>query len=103
MATKAPHLLESSSLPPAQPVYVLRGHTAQVHAVHFLRDNLRLLSGDAEGWVVLWDVPIRRPVAVWKAHKDVILGVGTWGDDKIITYVRLPAGYISVLTGLQTW
>ncbi|KAK5165049.1 Astra associated protein 1 Asa1 [Saxophila tyrrhenica] len=88
MATEAPHLIQSSALPPAQPAYVLRGHTAQIHSVHFLRNNLRLLSGDAEGWVALWDVPIRRPVAVWKAHQDVNLGVGSWGDDKIITHGR---------------
>ena len=86
MANNPPHLLESSTLPPAQPVYVLRGHTAQIHAVHFYTDNLRLISGDADGWVVIWNVPIRRPVAVWQAHKDVILGVGSWGEDKIITY-----------------
>ncbi len=71
---------------PAQPVYVLRGHTAQVHAVHFLRQNLRLLSGDADGWVVLWNVPIKRAVAVWRAHKGAVLGLESWDDDRIITY-----------------
>jgi ASTRA-associated protein 1 len=85
MERDPPHLIQSSTLPPAQPAYVLRGHTAQIHAVHFLRDNLRLLTGDAEGWVVLWNVPIRRPAAVWRAHIDVLLGLGNWDDDKIIT------------------
>jgi len=79
---------QSSTLPPAQPVYVLRGHTAQVHSVHFLRENLRLLSGDAGGWVVLWNVPIKRSVAVWRAHAGAVLGLGSWGDDRIITYAR---------------
>ncbi|KAK0345111.1 Astra associated protein 1 Asa1 [Friedmanniomyces endolithicus] len=79
---------QGSSHLPAQPVYVLRGHTAQVHAVHFLRQNLRLLSGDADGWVVLWNVPIRRPVAVWRAHKGAVLGLGSWDDDRIITHGR---------------
>ncbi|KAK0274529.1 Astra associated protein 1 Asa1 [Friedmanniomyces endolithicus] len=73
---------------PAQPVYVLRGHTAQVHAVHFLRQNLRLLSGDADGWVVLWNVPIKRAVAVWRAHKGAVLGLESWDDDRIITHGR---------------
>ncbi|KAK1051381.1 Astra associated protein 1 Asa1 [Friedmanniomyces endolithicus] len=73
---------------PAQPVYVLRGHTAQVHAVHFLRQNLRLLSGDADGWVVLWKVPIKRAVAVWRAHKGAVLGLESWDDDRIITHGR---------------
>ena len=74
---------------PAQPVYILRGHSAQIHAVHFLRQNLRLLSGDADGWVVLWNVPIKRPVAVWRAHKGAVLGLESWDDDRIITYATL--------------
>ena len=80
------HLIQSSTLPPAQPTYVFRGHTAQIHAVHFLQENLRFLSGDADGWVVLWSLPIKRPVVVWKAHQGTILGVGSWDDDKIITF-----------------
>lgn len=80
-------LVQSSSLPPAQPTYVFRGHTAQIHALHFFRQNLRLLSGDAHGWVVLWSMTIRRPVAVWKAHSNAILGLGSWKNDRIITFV----------------
>src|ERR1700761_8378782 len=87
MTTGGSHLLQNSSLPPAQPAYVLRGHSATIHAVHFHNHNLSLLTGDAEGWVVLWSVPIRRPRAVWKAHKDTILGLGSWDEDKIITLV----------------
>ena len=85
MTSDIVHAIQSSTLPPAQPAYVLRGHSAQIHAVHFLRHNLRLLSGDADGWVILWDVPIKRPVAVWRAHAGSILGLGSWGSDRIIT------------------
>ena len=85
MPSEAIRSIQSSTLPPAQPAYVLRGHSAQIHSVHFLRQNLRLLSGDADGWVVLWDVPIKRPVAVWRAHTGSILGLGSWDDDRIIT------------------
>ena len=80
---------QSSSLPPAQPSYIFRGHTAQIHALHFARRNLALLSGDADGWVVLWDVPIKRARAVWKPHDGPILGLGYWDEDKIITYASL--------------
>ena len=86
-------LTQSSTLPPAQPAYILRGHSAQVHALHFCRGNLRLISGDADGWVVLWSIPIRRPVAVWKAHTATILGLGSWQDDKIITFVSTALEY----------
>ena len=93
MASQPPNLIQSSELPPAQPDYVLRGHTAQIHCVHFLRQNLRLLTGDADGWVVLWNFAVKRPVAVWKAHGGPVLGVGSWGgeEENIITCVSLDA------------
>jgi hypothetical protein len=80
-------ILQSSQNPPAQPAYVLRGHTAQIHATHFLRKNAYLLTGDADGWVVLWNTTTKRPDAVWKPHKTTILGLGTWVDERIITCV----------------
>jgi ASTRA-associated protein 1 len=89
--------------PPLQPRAILRGHAAAVHAAAFVRTGLagassrpstsrRLLTGDAEGWVVAWDLTTRRPRAVWKAHEGAILGLGEWaggsGDEgRIITYV----------------
>ncbi|KAF8445341.1 hypothetical protein BDZ91DRAFT_619343, partial [Kalaharituber pfeilii] len=70
------------------PVYVLRGHSAQINSVHFLRSNSRLLTGDADGWVILWKISSRRPVAVWKPHDGALLGAGAWGSDRIITHGR---------------
>ncbi|TAQ85930.1 hypothetical protein B7494_g5733 [Chlorociboria aeruginascens] len=74
------------SLPPVQPAYILRGHSAQIHNTTFIRANTRLVTADAEGWVVIWDLSIKRPVAVWKAHEGSILGSCEWGCDKIITH-----------------
>ncbi|KAH6698929.1 WD repeat-containing protein, partial [Verticillium dahliae] len=50
------------------PRTILRGHKAQVHALAFVGNNDRLASGDAEGYVALWDLTIMRPtaLAVWK-------------------------------------
>ncbi|EME78905.1 uncharacterized protein MYCFIDRAFT_43661 [Pseudocercospora fijiensis CIRAD86] len=84
----AQNLVQSSQNPPAQPAYILRGHSAQVHAVNFLRDNTRLLTGDADGWVVLWSTSTKRATAVWKAHSNAILGLRGWEHDKIITHGR---------------
>ncbi|KAK8052392.1 hypothetical protein PG993_003777 [Apiospora rasikravindrae] len=78
----------ASQLPLPQPKAVLRGHQAQVHATAFVRNNQRLASGDAEGYVVLWDLTIVRPRAVWRAHTNAILGIASWGADKIITHGR---------------
>lgn len=73
------------ALPPAQPAYILRGHAAQIHSTAFIRSNTRLVTGDADGWVVVWSLEIKRPVAVWRAHEGAILGADSWGDGKLIT------------------
>lgn len=80
--------LSPATLPPAQPVYILRGHIAAIHSLLFLRQNSRLLSGDADGFVVLWSLAHKRPSVVWRAHQGSILGFGTWSDDRIITHGR---------------
>lgn len=70
---------------PAQPSYIFRGHGAAIHSVQFVRRNTRLLTGDADGWVVLWRLESKRPVAVWRAHEGPILGTGEWLSDRVIT------------------
>lgn len=70
---------------PAQPKSILRGHKVQVHAAAFARRNERLLTGDADGFVVAWDLTIMRPRAVWQAHGSSVLGIAGWGDDRLIT------------------
>lgn len=87
MAT-APVTQLQDAIPP-QPKSILRGHKAQVHAAAFLRSNQRLLTGDADGFVVAWDLTIMRPRAVWQAHDNAILGIAGWGStDKVITHGR---------------
>ena len=75
------------SLPPAQPAYILRGHAAQIHCVSFMRQNMRLVTGDADGWIVIWSLATKRAVAVWRAHEGTLLGARSWGSDKLITCV----------------
>ena len=74
-------------LPPAQPAYVFRGHTAQIHSVAIVRQNTHLITGDADGWVVCWKLASKRPVAVWRAHDASILGAAAWGRDNLVTSV----------------
>ncbi|KAK4121632.1 WD40 repeat-like protein [Parathielavia appendiculata] len=73
---------------PAQPKAILRGHKAQVHAAVFVRGNDRLLTGDADGFVVAWDLTTMRPRAVWQAHGNAILGIAAWDHYRIITHGR---------------
>jgi WD40 repeat protein len=60
---------------PATPIYILRGHAAPIHALHIFSQNLRLVSGDADGWVVIWNLVTKRPITVWKAHGGAVLEV----------------------------
>ncbi|KAF7596377.1 Guanine nucleotide binding protein (G protein), beta polypeptide 1-like [Aspergillus hancockii] len=61
--------------PPATPTYILRGHASPIHGLHIFHKNLRIISGDAEGWIIIWDLVFKRPVAVWKAHEGAVLEV----------------------------
>jgi WD40 repeat protein len=70
---------------PARPTSILRGHKAQVHAAAFVRGNERLVTGDADGYIVAWDLTIMRPRAVWQAHSNATLGIAGWGRDRLIT------------------
>lgn len=60
---------------PAAPVYILRGHGSAIHALNICHQNLRLISGDANGWIIIWDLVTKRPVAAWKAHAGAVLEV----------------------------
>ncbi|KAK0746749.1 WD repeat-containing protein [Schizothecium vesticola] len=73
---------------PAHPKSILRGHKTSVHAAAFIRGNERLLTGDSDGFVIVWDLTILRPRAVWQAHNGAILGFSSWGPDRIITHGR---------------
>ncbi|KAJ0425655.1 WD repeat protein [Aspergillus carlsbadensis] len=77
--------MSTSTLPPATPTYILRGHATPIHALLIFNRNLRLVSGDADGWIVVWDLIFKRPVAVWKAHEGAVLEVKgfTLGDGRM--------------------
>jgi WD40 repeat protein len=60
---------------PAAPVYILRGHGSPIHALNICNQNLRLISGDANGWIIIWDLVTKRPVTAWKAHAGAVLEV----------------------------
>ncbi|OCK78945.1 ASTRA-associated protein 1 [Lepidopterella palustris CBS 459.81] len=80
--------VQTSTLPPAQPTYIFRGHTSHIHCVQIVRQNSRLLTGDADGWIVLWSLASKRPVAVWQGHDAAILGIAEWGPEKLLSHGR---------------
>ncbi|KAH8425473.1 WD40 repeat domain-containing protein [Aspergillus melleus] len=67
--------------PPLTPTYILRGHASAIHSLHIFQSNLRLISADADGWIVVWDLVSKRPVAVWKGHEGAILQVRAFWVD----------------------
>ncbi|KKK13324.1 hypothetical protein ARAM_001991 [Aspergillus rambellii] len=81
--------------PPATPTYILRGHVAPIHALQIFNTNLRIVSGDADGWIIVWDLVFKRPIAVWKAHEGAVLEVKGFG---------LAAGAMTeIYTHLKVW
>jgi pre-mRNA-processing factor 17 len=64
--------------------------------VNFSPDGAYLVSGDAEGYCVIWDWETRKRYAKWKAHDKVCIGVewnpnesskvATCGWDGLIKY-----------------
>jgi len=76
---------QSATRPPACPTCILRGHASQIHCLQFVRQNSCLLTGDADGHVVYWDLSTTRPLEAWKAHNGPILGLAQWGHAAIIT------------------
>ncbi|OJJ50846.1 hypothetical protein ASPZODRAFT_275215 [Penicilliopsis zonata CBS 506.65] len=73
---------------PATPTYILRGHAAPIHALHIFCQNLRLVSGDAEGWIIVWDMVTKRPVAAWKAHEGAVLEVKGVSSEAVEIYTH---------------
>lgn len=51
--------------------------------------DTRLVTGDSDGYVVLWDLAIVRARGVWRAHQNSILGIAAWDDaEQIVTHGR---------------
>lgn len=72
---------------PAVPTYVLRGHDAPIHALHYFCRNAYLASGDSQGWLVIWSLATKRPMAVWKGHEGAVMAIRHWTNDRLVRYV----------------
>ena len=88
--------MDPENLSPS-PVYVFRGHVAEITAIQFIRNDTRFVSGhyilihranyrDTDGWIVVWDMASRRSNAVWQGHNASVMSIREWGAEKLITY-----------------
>lgn len=64
-----------------------------MRTLHVSRTGLQLVSGDDEGFVVLWSLETRRPLAIWQAHSNALLTTRFWQnssapDSLIVTHAR---------------
>ncbi|CAG8452921.1 28315_t:CDS:2 [Dentiscutata erythropus] len=75
-----------SKIPPS-PIYIFRGHAEQINSLEFIENNKYLISGDAGGNVIIWDMVLKRSKIQFKAHNDGILNVVKF-NDKLISHGR---------------
>ncbi|KAJ9626153.1 Astra associated protein 1 Asa1 [Knufia peltigerae] len=73
---------------PAVPTYILRGHDAPIHALRFYSRNAYLASGDSEGWLIIWSLATKRPVAVWKGHEGAVMCIRHWTHKRLVSHGR---------------
>ena len=64
-----------NAIPSTAPRYILRGHKEPIHVLQMFSENLRLVSGDSDGYVIVWDMVTKRPVVSLQPHNGVILEV----------------------------
>ncbi|KAK9234886.1 WD40 repeat-like protein [Lipomyces kononenkoae] len=74
------------SIPAA--VATLRAQSYTITTVAFHASNLRIVSGDDEGWCIQWSLVTRRPITVWKAHGAALLSVKWMSDELLLTHGR---------------
>ncbi|PKY37703.1 WD40 repeat-like protein [Rhizophagus irregularis] len=75
------------SATPPTPIYIFRGHEDQINHLEFYQNNTKLISGDAEGNIIIWDMKIKRPILKFKAHNKGILRCLVL-NDKLISHGR---------------
>lgn len=87
--------------------FSLRGHKAPISSFGSFENHL--VSGDRDGYVIVWDTTRKRPAALWKAHNGLVvsiqatnLGLLTQGRDSAIRIWKPPfinvGSDVSVLT-----
>lgn len=71
--------------------FSFRGHKAPIACLCYYEESI--VSADREGWVVVWNLGTKRPIALWKAHDGHILtakmtdlGLMTHGRDSNIRF-----------------
>ncbi|ODV77652.1 uncharacterized protein CANTADRAFT_37400, partial [Suhomyces tanzawaensis NRRL Y-17324] len=69
--------------------FSLRSHGAAVSAMDSnTSSGATFISADSDGWVIWWNISIKRPILKWKAHQSKIISVKLLGHERVITQSR---------------
>ena len=71
-------------LSPVRGVPVSLPHEKAVYAAVFTPDGKTLLTASNDGFIRRWDVPGRREIGIWPAHKGGILALVMTADGKTL-------------------
>lgn len=77
--------MKGQALPPPLPFTVLRGHSSPVYDLSFRK--VSILSGSADGLLILWDTELRRSLLQLNAHSESVTSCSLVGDSTAISYV----------------
>ncbi|KAK6204647.1 G-protein beta subunit-like protein containing WD repeats [Scheffersomyces amazonensis] len=71
-------------------VFSLRGHSKPVTCLGsvVLENRDYLISSDASGLIIIWDIHTKRPYKQWQAHSDTILSVRQIEEELILSQSR---------------
>ncbi|CAI2173318.1 15885_t:CDS:2, partial [Funneliformis geosporum] len=78
---------KTDSSTPLIPIYIFRGHKDQINHLEFYQNNTRLISGDAGGIIIIWNMKTMRPTLQFKAHNEGILKC-LFLNNKLISHGR---------------
>lgn len=67
--------------------FTLKGHGVLVTASCLFGGNT-LVSGDENGWIILWNLNTRRPLGVWKAHDERIITLQAMDKTHLLSHGR---------------
>ncbi|KAM9893874.1 hypothetical protein OXX79_009074 [Metschnikowia pulcherrima] len=89
ISTASSHHVSAQSTLNTMPKFSLRAHKAALTCIaHHLGT---IVSSDRDGWIIIWNITSRRPMALWKAHeghiltlKSTPLGLMSHGRDSMI-------------------
>lgn len=65
-------------------IKTLRGHCNSVYSITFTPDGKTLISGDADGFIKLWDLSTYQHISTLRGHTDAVISLVTSSDGQML-------------------